>query len=105
MAVASNTTVEPSIVDFPSIAELPFATSIFVSAGTAESNVAVSWEAFVAFNSVIFPRVVGAVDGASVGASVGVSVGASLGVSLGTVLGASVGFVSSFVTVTATVAL
>ena len=100
MAVASNTTVEPSIVDFPSIAELPFATSIFVSAGTAESNVAVSWEAFVAFNSVILPRVVGAVLGASDGAVLGASVGASLGA----VLGASVGFVSSFVTVTATVA-
>ena len=51
------------------------------------------------FNSVILPRVVGAVLGASVGAVLGASVGASLGA----VLGASVGFVSSFVTGSGTV--
>ena len=98
--VASNVTVLPSTVYFPSITVVPFLTSNVVSAGTAESNVAVNCVTFVAFNSVILPRAPGAVVGASVGASVGVSVG----VSLGAVLGESVGFVSSFVTVTVTVA-
>ena len=80
------------MVNLPSTLALPFVTSNVTPSGTAESKVAVNCAAFVAFNSVIVPRVVGAVLGASVGAS------------LGAVLGASVGFVSSFVTVTATVA-
>ena len=100
LAVASNTTVTPSVVNLPSTLALPFVTSNVTPSGTAESKVAVNCAAFVAFNSVILPRVVGAVLGASDGAVLGASVGASLGA----VLGASVGFVSSFVTVTATVA-
>ena len=105
LAVASNTTVEPSIVALPLTAAVPFVTSTFVSAGTAESKVAVSCVAFVAFNSVILPSVVGTVLGVSVGASVGVSVGVPLGTSVGVPLGASVGFTLSSLTVTATVAL
>ncbi len=84
------------MVNLPSTLALPFVTSNVTPSGTAESKVAVNCAAFVAFNSVILPRVVGAVLGASVGAVLGASVGASLG--------ASVGFVSDFVTVTATVA-
>ena len=87
------------------ISEAAFVTAIFVSAGTAESNVAVNCVAFVAFNSVILPRVVGASVGASLGVSDGLVLGASEGVSDGLVLGASVGVEAAFLTVTATVAL
>jgi len=88
---------------------LPFVTSTVVPSGTAESKVAVSWEAFVAFNSVILPRVVGASVGASVGVSLGVSDGLSLGVSEGVLDGVMPGVAvgvsaAFFTTLTAMVA-